>query len=620
MAKNKKTASKGKGAPNSGKKRGVLTVVCVILAALFLIWTVAGSFMFIYAETASLQEEGTDSMRGVWVATTYNIDYPDKPTQNPEKLKADIDRIVENCVRMGMNAVFFQARSNADACYASSIFPWSKDITGRQGLAPDDGFDPMAYFIEAAHGAGLEFHAWVNPYRITNGGQSQWDSMYSGHPAKNGYSQYVIKYKDNYYFDPSSPEVQQLIVDGVMEILENYDVDGIHMDDYFYPGRSFDDVASYNASGTDLSRDAWRRENVNQLIRTLDQKIHAFDPYCEFGISPSGIWANRSTDPRGSATKGYQHYIDCSSDTYTWIKEGWIDYVVPQIYWPIGYSIADYEILANWWNDVCEGTDVDLYIGMADYRCTESKTLFNQDELFNQLSLNRELPNVGGELHFNYKEMLEAGLDEFYEEVYLPDRYFSSHAYFKDVAGHWAETAVLQLYEQGVVNGMDYRRFGPDLNTTRAQFVKMLAGMAGVIVADGPVETGFSDVPADSWYAPYVKWAADSDIVRGYGDEENRFGPEDYITREQMAVLMVRYFGSSGITPAFQREMISFADTNHVSEWAEESVVFAVRSGLFSGVEISDEYGRTASYFLPFDFATRAQIATVICNAEKELY
>lgn len=612
MAKNFKRATEYQGK----RKSRVVVVICIVLAALFLIWSAAGSFMYLYASAAS-PAAGPDDMKGVWVATVSNIDYPKHPTTDPEALREEIDGIVENCATMGLNTIFFQVRSNADAFYPSSLFPWSRDLTGKQGLAPADGFDPLAYFTEAAHRAGLELHAWINPFRITVGGESQWASMTEDHPAKNEYSQYVVKYKNNYYFDPSSPEVRELIVAGALEILDNYDVDGIHLDDYFYPGKEFDDVSAYEASGTGLDLYDWRRDNVDQLIRTLDQYIHEYDPDCRFGVSPSGIWANRSTDERGSATRGYQHYINCAADSYKWIKNGWIDYVVPQIYWPIGYSIADYEILANWWNNVVEDTDVDLYIGMADYRVNESSSAklgFDPDEIMRELILNRSLPNAGGEIHFSYRDLLESGLPELYEEVYRPETYFADHSYFKDMIGHWAQSAAEQLYDMGVISGTDYRVFEPEQYTTRAQFVKMLAGTVGAVSGIETSETGFSDVPADAWYAPYVAWAAEAGIALGYGDEENRFGPQDPVTREQVAALLTRYLGLSGITPSFIREMTDFEDAGRISEWAEEYVVFAVRSGLFQGTRIEDADGAVRYYFNPADRAVRAQTAAVMCN------
>lgn len=353
------------------------------------------------AGTPSASEE----MRGVWVSSVYNLDYPSSPTTDPDKLKAEADEILDNCVKWGLNAVFLQVRPSGDALYKSDLFPWSKYLTGSVGTAPQYGFDPLEYWVEAAHKRGLELHAWINPYRITRGKDTEWNSLPSTHPAKMN-PDWVVKYSDgNYYFNPGIPEVRDLVTRGAVEIVQNYDVDGLHMDDYFYPGTDFNDAATYQKYGSSFSNIAdFRRDSVNQLVAQLDTAVHNIDPDIQFGISPSGIWANKSTDPRGSNTNGSEHYVSSYADSLYWIENGLVDYIIPQIYWEIGHKLADFATLADWWNDAVAGSDVHLYIGMGAYRCADNPTgvWTTTDPLFDSLAYLENKNNVGGCVFFRY--------------------------------------------------------------------------------------------------------------------------------------------------------------------------------------------------------------------------
>lgn len=344
-------------------------------------------------------------MRGVWVSSVYNLDYPSSPTTDPDKLKAEADEILDNCVKWGLNAVFLQVRPSGDALYKSDLFPWSKYLIGSVGTAPQGGFDPLGYWVEAAHKRGLELHAWINPYRITRSKDTEWNALPSTHPAKMN-PDWVVKYSDgNYYFDPGIPEVRDLVTRGAVEIVQNYDVDGLHMDDYFYPGTDFNDAATYQKYGSSFSNIAdFRRDSVNQLVAQLDTAVHNIDPDIQFGISPSGIWANKSTDPRGSDTNGSEHYVSSYADSLYWIENGLVDYIIPQIYWEIGHKLADFATLADWWNDAVAGSDVHLYIGMGAYRCADNPTgvWTTTDPLFDSLAYLENKDNVGGCVFFRY--------------------------------------------------------------------------------------------------------------------------------------------------------------------------------------------------------------------------
>ena len=344
-------------------------------------------------------------MRGVWVSSVYNLDYPSSPTTDSDKLKAEADEILDNCVKWGLNAVFLQVRPSGDALYKSDLFPWSKYLTGSVGTAPQGGFDPLEYWVEAAHKRGLELHAWINPYRITRSKDTEWNSLPSTHPAKMN-PDWVVKYSDgNYYFDPGIPEVRDLVTRGAVEIVQNYDVDGLHMDDYFYPGTDFNDAATYQKYGSSFSNIAdFRRDSVNQLVAQLDTAVHNIDPDIQFGISPSGIWANKSTDPRGSNSSGSEHYVSSYADSLYWIENGLVDYIIPQIYWEIGHKLADFATLADWWNDAVAGSDVHLYIGMGAYRCADNPTgvWTTTAPLFDSLAYLENKDNVGGCVFFRY--------------------------------------------------------------------------------------------------------------------------------------------------------------------------------------------------------------------------
>ncbi|SMP60540.1 glycoside hydrolase family 10 protein [Anoxynatronum buryatiense] len=352
-------------------------------------------------------------MRGLWVASVLNIDYPSKPTTDPAVLKAEAITILETAEAAGLNAIFLQVRPTADAFYQSRYFPWSRYLTGSQGLAPQDGFDPLQFWVEESHRRGMELHAWLNPYRITRKTKDEpahdIAALVPWHPARL-YPHLVVHHTDgNLYFDPGMPQARQLIIDSALELVEMYDIDGIHFDDYFYPGTTFDDAGTYASYGAGYaSVEDWRRENVNTLIRDLHQAIQTTDPEVRFGISPFGIWANKSSHPLGSETRGNQTYFSHYADPLAWIQEGTIDYIAPQIYWHIGFDIADYHTLLAWWNQAMAGSAVDLYIGQAAYRVGNSDPAspwHGIGEMDRQLQMNTWYPLVKGSIFYNYSAL-----------------------------------------------------------------------------------------------------------------------------------------------------------------------------------------------------------------------
>ncbi len=384
-------------------------MLAMVLTATFLFPIMA---MALEAEQAE-RVKPSAPMKGIWVASVLNIDYPSAPTTDPEVLKAEALHILNTAVEADLNAVFLQVRPTSDAFYPSQYFPWSRYLTGVQGVAPRDGFDPLEFWVTEAHRRGLELHAWLNPYRITRKSAEEPPhdvaSLDPSHPAIQN-PEWVVYHSDgNLYYDPGLPEVRQLLIESSMELIQNYAVDGIHFDDYFYPGINFNDHHTFDRYGQGFaSIEDWRRENVNTLIRDLYHAIKVHPREVSFGISPFGIWANDSVHPMGSATRGNQTYYSHYADPLAWIREGTIDYIAPQLYWYIGFEIADYSILLDWWSRVVAGSDVDLYIGQAAYRTGNADSgspWHGVSEIERQLEMNHRYSEVKGSIFFNYSAL-----------------------------------------------------------------------------------------------------------------------------------------------------------------------------------------------------------------------
>ena len=366
-----------------------------------------------------------DGMRGVWVSSVANIDYPSQQGLSADQLKSEADTILNNIASMGLNTVFLQVRPSADALYQSALFPWSRYVSGTAGQAPDGDFDVLAYWVEGAHSRSLQLHAWLNPYRITRDGKEELDALPETSPAKQ-HPEWVVEYEGNYYFNPGLPAVQQLVVDGAAEIVRNYDVDGIHLDDYFYPGTDFNDAAAYARYGEDFDDIGdWRRDNVNTLIASLDETVHAINPELSFGVSPAGIWDNKADNPKGSDTNGRSSYREIYCDSVEWIKRGTVDYICPQLYWSIGYEIADFEVLVDWWQDIVSTSDVALYIGIGAYRAAEAEpgdVWYGTAELERQLDMLDNSIDIQGEVFFSYASLMEAqGCSDFLTAHYAEE-------------------------------------------------------------------------------------------------------------------------------------------------------------------------------------------------------
>jgi len=347
-------------------------------------------------------------MRAVWIATVNNIDWPSKPGLSVEEQKLEMKSLLDIFLDYNMNTVVFQIRPAADAFYPSALEPWSQWLSGEQGKAPEPYYDPLEFVIGECRERGLDIHVWLNPYRaVTDTANiTSPDHISRKHP------EWFVTYGKTVYFDPGLSETRDYVASVAGDIVRRYDIDAIHMDDYFYPYRianqSFPDDSSfvkYPRGFAPEQKEEWRRENVNLIIKQLQDTIKAIKPWVEFGISPFGVWRNIDRDPAGSKTRaGVTNYDDLYADILLWQKNGWIDYIVPQIYWHIGYQVADYAALADWWSHNAFGTR--LYVGHAPYRITSkasAKEWRTSKEINRQVTLNRTYPNIGGSVYFSAK-------------------------------------------------------------------------------------------------------------------------------------------------------------------------------------------------------------------------
>ena len=365
--------------------RRTINIVCLLLFA------------------SSIIAQPKPEFRGVWIASVDNIDWPLKGMTNPDSQRVEFIRQLDMHRSNGMNAVIVQVRPAADAFYPSPYEPWSQWLTGVQGQPPSPYYDPLDFMIKETHKRGMEFHAWCNPYRADF---KIGASSIAPHHVTKIHPELFLDYGDKKYFHPASKEVQRFVVKVVADIVKRYDVDAIHMDDYFYPyriaGKEFPDEEAYKKAKSKLSKDDWRRSNVDTIMKKLSIAIKKEKPWVQFGISPFSVWRNKDKDPRGSDSKaGQTNYDDLYADILLWLKEKWVDYVAPQLYLEIGHDKIDYVKMLEWWSKNSYGRN--LYIGLGIYRSGSNAAWKNPNELPNQIKLLRQYSNVHGGIYFSSK-------------------------------------------------------------------------------------------------------------------------------------------------------------------------------------------------------------------------
>lgn len=365
-------------------------------------------FLFIAALTFDTpilaQAAPKREFRAAWIATVSNIDWPEKRTLTSAEQQETFVRLLDRMKRLGCNAVIMQIRPAADAFYPSKLEPWSYYLTGKQGQAPAPYYDPLEFMIAEAHKRNMEFHAWFNPFRALV------DARKNPNPPEHvtrKHPEWVRVYGGKGYLDPGIPEAREYVLSVIMDVVRRYDIDAVHLDDYFYPyripGQAFPDAGSFAKFNPEKisSRDDWRRNNVTVFIRTLYENIRAEKPLLKLGVSPFGVWRNRSLDPEGSPTRGGQtNYDDLYADVRLWMEKGWVDYLLPQLYWEHGHKLVAYETLLPWWRDHSYGRQ--MYFGLGLYRMlgTPSGIWSGTRELIEQIRDTRtEAPGTGYSLY-----------------------------------------------------------------------------------------------------------------------------------------------------------------------------------------------------------------------------
>jgi len=363
-----------------------------------------------------------EPVRGVWLATVSRLDWPPQASVNGRpaasriamQQKALTDKL-DNLKSLGINTVFFQVKPDGTALWPSKILPWSDMLTGKIG--EDPGYDPLQFMLDEAHKRGMKVHAWFNPYRVSTntrpGTVAELNRTLSLHPPSVFvlHREWIRTAGDRYVLDPGIPEARDWITSIVAEVVSRYPVDGVQFDDYFYAesaGSKLNDSQTYRQYGQGFDSKAdWRRDNTQQLITQVSRTIKQINPNVEFGVSPAGVWRNRSHDPAGSDTRGAAAYDESFADTRRWVQQGLLDYIAPQIYWPFSRDAARYDVLAKWWAQVVKPTHTRLYIGVALYKVGEPSSKEPDwtvqggvPELKKQLDLNESEPQIDGTILF----------------------------------------------------------------------------------------------------------------------------------------------------------------------------------------------------------------------------
>lgn len=353
-------------------------------------------------------------VRAFWVSNVVNIDMP--TLEDLDVYKTKLQEIIDTAKEYNINLIFFQVRTNNDAFYKSKLNPTSRYLVGKEGN--ELVFDPLEWIVKEAHKNNIELHAWCNPYRVSmaNVKTEDWfESADDLNLAKKRRDLTVLDSDGQIILNPAKAEVKKHIIDSMLEIVKNYNVDGIHFDDYFYPYKplhdDFNDLEEYNSRRTDgQTLEDFRERQVDEVIKGVYDAVKAYNPKLEFGVSPFGIWKTTQSDPKGSNNPGgvYESGISQHANSYRWVKEGFIDYIVPQLYWDFAFEKAPFAEMTKWWTNLCKGTDVKLYIGHGAYRLGKDGQYEDKYEIVNQVKYANQYDEVAGNIFFTYKNFISS--------------------------------------------------------------------------------------------------------------------------------------------------------------------------------------------------------------------
>ena len=516
----------------------------------------------------------SEKMNAAWITTVYNKDWPlNKKDSNIQK--KEMRDLLDNLKDTGINTVMFQARAKGDALYKSNINPWSDILTGVQGKDP--GYDPLAYVIEQAKLRGMKVHVWLNPYRVTTSG-TDLHQLNINHPARKNPG-WTLSHDGRLYYNPELPEVKQHIIDTVAEIVRNYDIDGIHFDDYFYP-------ANYplpEGEGRDGQVANSRRNHITEMISRVKEAIKSIKPNVEFGVSPRGIWKNKGSDLQGSDTRGSESYYADYADTIKWVQNNYVDYIVPQVYWEFGLSAADYPKVVSWWADKLKNTNVDLYIGQGIYKPVVAK------EIDKQMEYNKKFSTIKGSVFYTSGDILkntEGCRDkiklQLNTQTTVPDSQEPSNI-FPDIQEHWAKGDIEIFLEKGYINGYpEDNTFRPNGNITRAEFVKIVNRVFNFTEKGEENFTDVNESDSSHWFYDEVRIATKSGYINGQKDENGNliFRPNDTITREEAAKILtsIKSNKDNNIDKIYK-----YNDYYEISSWAKSYVEGAIEAGYIKG-------------------------------------
>lgn len=343
--------------------------------------------------------------RGAWVATVDNIDFPSRPGLSASQLRIELEAIVARAVELKLNALVFQVRPCGDALYESKLEPWSEFLVDAQGKRPDGGFDPLAYLIDRCHQRGLQLHAWFNPFRASHPACKS--APHASHVTQKA-PQLCVTYGKYQWMDPGNPTAAKWSLATIQDVVRRYDVDGVHVDDYFYPypegNKPFPDDASYaryRGGGGSLGRSDWRRKNIDVFVQQMRALVHADKPHVAVGISPFGI--ARPGVPKGISA-GIDQYEQLAADVVKWLREGWVDYLTPQLYWPIDQKAQAFDVLLKWWHSQNPKQRA-MWPGINPGRALDGARNWRPDELADQIALLRGADRAPGHIHFSFKAL-----------------------------------------------------------------------------------------------------------------------------------------------------------------------------------------------------------------------